>query len=1056
MRDLVLAVAPYVAAGLVLGGCALVAHGLRARRVAAFLCVVALVAGVAVGANAGPGGFVATFTDSLTVNAKNPFDPKPTCRWTGLAEVTVGWAADPDATSYDILRSDSPNAGYASIANVGAGVTSYADATVNPSSPPQGQYYYKVQTNKVGGNTTTPRYASSTAVCPGYVRGYAGGPGHDVNNAEAATSTSQSPTALAISGTTMYVTEKGIVHAIDLNNGLEHSIAGQPGYGEYGDGGPATLANFGSLSGVAVDSGGNQYVSDGDLGIVRKISVGGTITVFAGADGTCLATDPCGDGGAATSAFLAGPASVAVDSSDNVYIADRGHNRIRMVSAANGHISTVAGTGTVCDDPTHACGDGGNATDADLNGPSSIAIDEHDNLYIADTGDRRVREVAAANGHISAFVGNGGLGAVTWDADGGAIGNAQMSRPTGILVDGGAIYVTESNRVRKFAGGTVTTAIGTGGAGTTADGTPAADARLEPPYAIVRDAAGNMYLGSGSVVEVVTPDGKIGRFAGGGGNCNPINPCGDGGPARAASLGEVKGLAIDDVGNLYIADDSYERIRRVSPSGYISTFAGSGVTCPASTDVCGDGGNATAAKLHRPTDLVWGGDALYVSDAGDRRVRKIATSGEGNTPGNITTVAGTGVQGDGGDGGDATDATLDTPAGLAYGDAGHIYVADRANHRVRVFADGGTIDAFAGDGAQGSSGDGGNATDAQLWSPVGLFLDGGTLYITDYDAAVVRKVVAGTISNVAGNGFADSWTATQDGPNAALFKSPTGLSWDANSDTLYIADPDLHVVFAMYGGVGIVAGDGIAGFDTDGPSSSSRLDSPVATAVDASGDVFIADMSSNRIVELQFGFSPVVYAGTGDASFEDATIATQARFGGLGGIARAANGDIYVADPQNRRIRKISAAGVVTTVAGTGAASTYGGDGGPNEAARFDEVYDIARDRFGNVYFAEAEKNWVRVLRADGTVHTFAGDGHQGYTGDSGPADEAELNSPQGLAVDAAGNVYIADTNNNVIRKVDTSGIITTIAGTGGSGCIGDGGDATAALMWGPMGLALD
>jgi hypothetical protein len=1072
-----LIVGPIQSAVLIIGGAALLLIGERdrlwrgrspggaARRVrwkpfVAGGVVAVMIAGAAIAARA---EMIASVSDSIDVSTKAMFAIKPTCRWTDHAETTISWTDDPDATSYDVLRSDTAVGGYVSLGNVGEAVNSYVDSTVNPDPVAQGQYYYEIQSNTAGGNSAG-RHTSTTTECPGYVTTYAGGAGAD---ALAAVSTAQQPHSLAIDGTTMYVAEKNaLVRAIDMTNGHESIVGGTPHPGETGDGGPATLAGLTDLGGIAVDSDGNRYVADRHSQVIRKITPGGTISLFAGAyDSPCSApTDVCGDGGLATSAQLGDPVDVAVDSHDNVYIADRATNRVRMVASANGNISTVAGTGDACADPTDPCGDGDTATDADLKSPSSVALDPDDNLYIADTGDHRIRVVAAANGDISAYAGDGIVGTMKFDVNGGASSSASLGWPTGLYInDDGAMYVAEQSvtDIRKIDSGVITTAVGTTAYGSSPDGTTSTEARLPGVYAITGDANGNVYFAEGRRVRIATADGTLGTVAGSAASCDATDPCGDGGPATEAAFGSgIGGVARDDVGNLYISDTLHSRIRKVSPSGMITTFAGTGDDCASPTDMCGDGGDPSDAHLHHPNGLFWTGSALLVADTGDNRIRKITVTGEANDPDRITTIAGVGSAGDSGDGAAATDAELRAPEMMYEVDASHIYIADTGNHRVRVAVDGGNINAYAGDGttAFGGFGDGADAVDARLAKPVGLAYDSGTLYISDKDDNRIRSVTAGTIETFAGTGITPQFENNGQTATDSHLDAPVGLSWDAGSNALYFAQPDLHTVWKVAGGVtSLVAGDGVAGFAHS--NFSLRLDTPTDVVVDGDGNIYIADDANNRIMELQFGVVPVVYAGTGDVSFLDSSTAADARFGTLSGMVRAANGDIYVSDPDNHRVRKITTNGVITTLAGTGELPTYGRDGSAATSAQLSGPGGMARDQAGNLYIVDPNENRVRKLSPDGTMDTFAGSGYYGMTNDGGAATDGTLAKPTAVVADDDGNVYIADGENNRIRKVDTSGIITVFAGTGvgcASGPCGDGGLATDAKLDLPSALVFD
>ncbi len=314
---------------------------------------------------------------------------------------------------------------------------------------------------------------------------------------------------------------------------------------------------------------------------------------------------------------------------------------------------------------------------------------------------------------------------------------------------------------------------------------------------------------------------------------------GDDGPATGAQLFDPYGVVLDKSGNLYIADQLNNRIRKVSPDGTITTVAGKGTT-----GYSGDGSAATSAELYHPCGLALDSAGnLYIADAASNVIRKLSTSGT------ITTVAGNQTAGYAGDGGAATSASLYEPLGVAVDAAGNIYIADSFNSRIRMVANG-TISTLAGNGFTGRSGDGGAATSASLNRPQGVTVDtAGNLYIADTDNHVVRKVaVDGTISTVAGNG---TWGYSGDGgpaTQAALFY-PKSVAVDA-AGNLYIVDTfnsRIRVV-AADGAITTVAGNGVPGdWGDGGPASSARLKFPSGVALDAAGNLYIADTQSNRI-----------------------------------------------------------------------------------------------------------------------------------------------------------------------------------------------------------------
>jgi hypothetical protein len=346
----------------------------------------------------------------------------------------------------------------------------------------------------------------------------------------------------------------------------------------------------------------------------------GTITTIAGTGTPAAATTPAdnGDGGAATKAQLGGPACVAVDAAGDVFIGDMAKNVVREVNGS-GTISTYAGTGTA-----GYAGDGKAASAAELNAPTACAVDGAGDLYVADSGNNVVRKIDT-KGVITTVAGNGdfaGSGKGGFSGDGGAATDAELFQPYGVAIDGaGNVYIgdTLNYRVRKVdaATGVITTIAGNGTAG----------------YA------------------------------------------GDGGAATAAELYNPEGMAIDGTGDVYVADQANNVVRKVDASGNISTVAGR----KKEYGYSGDGGKATSADLNGPMAVALDGAGnLYISDAGNMRVRSVLASS-----GVIHTAAGDGTAGFKGDGGKATSAELNNPHGLTFDKGGAMYVADYGNGSVR-------------------------------------------------------------------------------------------------------------------------------------------------------------------------------------------------------------------------------------------------------------------------------------------------------------------------------------------------------------------------------------
>lgn len=582
------------------------------------------------------------------------------------------------------------------------------------------------------------------------------------------------------------------------------------------------------------------------------------------------------------------------------------------------------------------------------------------------------------------------------------------------------------------------------------DGKPATAVPLGGVRGLVVDPAGNVFAADsdGHVVVKIAPTGVLSLVAG-----NGIKGfSGEGGPATDASLNSPFGLALDSAGNLYIADRLNNRVRRVSPSGLITTVAGTGIAGSS-----GDGGPAARATLSAPqaVGIDKAGNLLI---AGDNRIRKV------NPSGIITTLAGTGAPGFSGDGGPAVAAALNVPKGMAVDAAGNLYFAEQGNNRVRRISVEGTISTVAGSGGSGFgnggySGDGGPATSAKLWSPMGVALDAaGNLYIADFSNSVIRKVdVRGVITTVAGKGMVAFSGNSTPAANAS-FGGTTDVAVDSSAN-FYIADRSGGRIVKVdsRNTATTLAGNGSFKFGGEGGrSTSANLNVPNGVVADGAGNVYLADSFNHRIRFVNAAGQISTVAGAADSTgLGDGGPATSARVKIPFAAALDGAGNMYIADPEDNRVRKVDSRGTITTLAGQGTFG-FGGDGGPASAALLDFPTGVAVDSNGNVYIADRENHRIRRVTPAGIITTVAGSGRIGFAGDGGFAIDASFNLPHGVAVDAAGNIYIADLFNHRIRKVDTSGIISTVAGNGIAGFAGDGGLATSALLNSPQGVAVD
>ncbi len=643
-------------------------------------------------------------------------------------------------------------------------------------------------------------------------------------------------------------------------------------------------------------------------------------------------------------------------------------------------------------------------------------------------------------------VAGGAPPATPWSAPDISIG-----QPNRVMTDaGGNVYFTGGNCVFKLTGSTLTLLAGNARAGFSGDGGPASDAQLNAPQGMALDPDGNLYIADSgnNRVRMVTPRGIISTVAGNGTVSPGGGPSafGDGSAATGAPLHLPMGVAFDkNTGNLYIADAGDNLVRVVTPDGIINSYAGNSFP-----EYGGDYGTPTAAGLHTPTDVaVDSSGALYVADKANAAIRKV----EG---GAISTLAGNGSIGFSGDGGLATAAGLIAPMAVTVDSSGNIYFAEQGDSRIRKVDSKGNITTVAGNGTANFAGDGGPATAAQLNSPTGIAVDSsGNLYIADSANLRIRKVSGSNISTVAGNGLnsfsGDMWPAT-----AAQMDAPQGVAVDA-SGNIYVADTANNVVrrVGLDGIISRFAGTGVAGFGGDNSAATgAQLNAPRGVAVDAAGNVYIADTLNSRIRKVSGGTITTV-AGSGTPGFGgDDGAAGSAQLNTPMGVAVDASGNLYIADLNNQRIRRVSAGGTITTVAGNGIQG-YGGDGGPATAAPLNLPQSVAVDARGMLYIADSGNNRVRRVTADGTISTIAGNGQVGYSGDGGQAANAQLGNPSGVAVDVAGSVFVSDGGTRV-RRILPGGVIDTIAGSGTRGYTGDGGPAENAQLNQPTALALD
>ena len=644
---------------------------------------------------------------------------------------------------------------------------------------------------------------------------------------------------------------------------------------------PAVDAPLGTLRNIVAAPNGDIFIADNVNRMVVKVDVAGILTIFAG-NGLLGFS---GDGGPATSARLA-PEGIARGADGSIYISDNG-TRIRVITP-DGIIRTIAGTGVRSPGV-----DGRPALQTSFAAARSIGLDAVGYIYFIDQEDSTVRRFRP-DGLVERVAGTGRAG---FSGDAGPARNAMLNGPLGIAVDPtGVLYIADAanNRVRRVG----------------LDGVISTVAQDAYPTGVALDSQGTLYIAvtAGSRIRRITRDGADSIVAGNG----QEGFGGDGGQARNASFRRPTGVAADALGGFLVADTENLRLRRVAPGGIVSTIAGNGRFRPVPPDT-----PALVAFLFRPRGIAFTADgSLLVAEHQSFVVRRISV-------GLVNTFAGSGFIGSNGDGGPAVNARLNFPRALAVDRVGNVYVVESGGIRVRRVAPNGVISLFAGGGVE--VGDfTGPATGILFNEPQSVAVDAAArVYIADTRNHRIRRVTPdGTISTFAGSGTGGGFGGDNGPAVAARLADPRGLAFDA-AGNLYFSDSQNHRIRRITPGgiISTVAGRGLpAGFaGDDGPATLAALNTPAGIAVDADGNIFFSDQVNNRV----------------------------------------------------RMITR--ATGIITTIAGSGTGSGFSGDGGLAVAARLFDPTDLALDADGNLYIADAGNDRIRVIRR--TIPAFSDPG---------------------------------------------------------------------------------
>jgi uncharacterized protein (TIGR03437 family) len=555
--------------------------------------------------------------------------------------------------------------------------------------------------------------------------------------------------------------------------------------------------------------------------------------------------------------------------------------------------------------------------------------------------------------------------------------------------------------------GTITTVAGGYPRG---DGGPAKKAALADPTGVLVDNAGNLFIYDSLDYRIrkVTPGGTISTIVGGGLSAQRDNGLGTtlwpGGSSNPS-------MAMDGAGNLYFSETNYNQIRKMDQSGWVTIIAGSGMA-----GFGGDGGPALAAQFNGPAGLAFDAAGnLYVADSGNNRVRRISVSGT------VTTVAGTGMSGYGGDGGPATSARLSRPIGMAFDPDGNLFIADSGNTRVRKVTPDGNITTVAGGGSrQAADGLAGTAVSF----PGGLADIAcdrqGVLYVNTSDH-VYRLTAAGIIQVVAGNAQS---TGNGDGGPAieAYLDSSCGMALDADGN-VYRSETTGRVrrIDRRSGVIDTVVGVGY-GYGDGGPAVYAFVPHPMSVAVDAAGNLWVAHGPVYKITAAGKISSYIKPARNCATPGVTDPVPISSFCGSALAVAADPAGNVYFTDFS--QVYKVTPDGLVTILPGTETGRLPLDPASPQGRT-------MAADAAGNVYLPSASNHRIFKITPDGTVAVVAGNGTAGFSGDGGPAAKAQLRGPLGVAADAGGTLYIADSDNNRVRKVTPDGVISTIAGSG-------------------------
>jgi trimeric autotransporter adhesin len=830
-----------------------------------------------------------------------------------------------------------------------------------------------------------------------------------------------------------------------------------------------TAATLGVCNGAAAvqDASENYYVVDEGLNTVYKIDSGGNATVYAGAPSTTGSYS--GDSGQATAAGLNVPLDVALDASGNLYIADYGNNRVRKVNAQTGVITTFAGGAS------GILYNGGSGTALSTSGPIGLAFDADGNLYFTDSFNAIVIKLdSSANSSIFAGELNSGAEDRGYSGDGGPATSAQLYSPQGLAFDqAGNLYIADSynNVVRKVdTSGKISTYAGDNQfSSVDQEGGAAVSSPIGWTSSVATDPAGDVFTNgngppytpggvpatqSGFIHEVST-SGILSHFAGGGTG-------GAGGPATSANLftGLTGAGRIDQTGNLIIPARNYFYLSGTTgilQFGYQQvglasapltvTLTNSGNQALTFGTISGGNFGNGAGLITGDFAIASGGTCTYTTIAPGKSCTIAVTftpTQDGARVGTISLASNAAgspgvveLQGDG-TGVVPPNVTI-SPALLNFGTINQDTISSAMS--VQLTNNGSAAVTISSSPAPALSG--ANASSYALTS--GPNACGSSL------AASASCNYWITFNPTAASVDTATFSVTTSASDTPLSTNITGTGITPTVPRVAMLQitPSLLTLFAGNGNCSL------PGVFT-GPAANIQFCGAYATATDSKGNTYVIDNEWNTVLKIDSTGTASIYAGTPSdtplAYSGDNGPAASATLNGPLDIVLDANNNLYISDWGNQRIREVDAnTGYITTFAGTGSNGYF--NGGYRTQINVQGPSGMTIDPSGNFYFSTNYGMTIVKIDGAGNASLFAGEasdsgpGIAGYSGDGGPAYDATLDVPQGLASDASGNIYIADTVNNVIRMVNPGGTITTIAGDHalGVGDTGNGSSATAA-----------